>query len=95
MVHDTDVGYKNYVMKYDFWIEKYKIGPIQQLNKFFKNLILMSWQTNQHLQLEGKSREAPKNWILVKKSNSGYGQIHKDKHINQKESKIFLNCTKL
>ena len=26
--HDTDVGYKNYVMKYDFWIEKYKIGPI-------------------------------------------------------------------
>ena len=48
----------------------------------------MSWQTNQHLQLEGKSREAPKNWILVKKSNSGYGQIHK-KHINQK------NCTKL
>ena len=28
MVHDTDVGYKNYVMKYDFWIEKYKIGPI-------------------------------------------------------------------
>ena len=29
-----------------------------------------------------------------KKSNSGYGQIHK-KHINQKESKIFLNCTKL
>ena len=55
----------------------------------------MSWQTNQHLQLEGKSRDAPKNWILVKKSNSGYGQIHKDKHINQKESKIFLNCTKL
>ena len=26
--HDTDVGYKNYDMKYDFWIENYKIGPI-------------------------------------------------------------------
>ena len=79
VVHDTDVGYKNYAMKYDFWIENYKIGPI-----IATELILLKSQFQCHGRLiniysskEKIVRHQKIGFWSKNNSGLGYGQIHK------------------